>query len=260
VPLPTFRLLAACLPRLLRADLAAVSGVPVSQVLLSSVGASGGGGGTTVRFTLLLPRSAASTPSSGASATPSVLPSVVVAPSPLASPSPGAPAVSERAVEVRTRLALVMGGDTSFRDAFRGSIALTTEVLTQTIDGGGGGGGSGNGTTGNATAPISTSLITSDVGAPSAQSVQEAAPQIWWGGVIAGTVVGAVAAVVVAAYAFLRTAQRQAKPEPQPAADQEAPADGAASGAVAPDPLGLIVADIEGAGTPATSAQVGTSV
>jgi hypothetical protein len=199
VPLSAFRSLAACLPRLLRIDLAAVSGLPLPQVLLTSITATPSGSGTVVRFTLLLPRLATGGSGGAAltpSATSSALPSVMMVPSSLPSPSHGAAPVSEQAVEVRNRLSLIMAGDASFRNSFRESIALATDVLLQ----GGGGGGSGNGTAGNATAPISTSLISGDVGAPAATSSAAEPARLWWGGVIGGTVVGAVIALAVIAY------------------------------------------------------------
>jgi hypothetical protein len=208
VPLSAFRSLAACLPRLLRIDLAAVSGLPLPQVLLTSITATPSGSGTVVRFTLLLPRAATGSSGGAAltpSATPSALPSVVVVPSSLPSPSRGAAPVSEQAVEVRTRLTLVLGGDAAFRDSFRESIALATDVLLQ----GGSGGGSSNGTAGNATAPISTSLILGDVGAPAATSSAAEPARLSWGGVIGGTVVGAVAALAIVAYAVSHGSSRR---------------------------------------------------
>jgi hypothetical protein len=203
LPLSLFRTAAACLPRLLRVDIASVSGIAVERVIRSGVTAAGASA-TSVQFTLLLPRGAAS-PSDGsgnggsvtptASATPSALPSTGVAPSSLPSPSRGAAPVSEAAAALFVRLQVVMGGDSTFRDGFRESIALTTEVLTQFTGGGGGGNG-----TGNATAPISTSLITSNVGAPTALVVEAALSTAPIGAaVVGGSVVGGLAAITLLA-------------------------------------------------------------
>jgi hypothetical protein len=248
LPLSLFRTAAACLPRLLRVDIASVSGIAVERVIRSGVTAAGASA-TSVQFTLLLPRGAAS-PSDGsgnggsvtptASATPSALPSTGVAPSSLPSPSRGAAPVSEAAAALFVRLQVVMGGDSTFRDGFRESIALTTEVLTQFTGGGGGGGRNG---TGNATAPISTSLITSSVGLPATTTVTTPTRGIWWTGVIGGSVAGGAVALCIMACLLARNRRRSGKEQDVPPVSP--PPAGAAVHGGGGDAGGLTTGDVE---------------